>query len=744
MQLFNFSTNTLEDTPESQVQSALLSGNFGVRKGERLSVFHPDEGYFSIAPEDFTGAIEKGYQYEPAEAVQARKEKAKYDTVGQEAITGIEGALSGLTFGGSRLIEKGLLGNAEEQEARQRVNPIVSGASEIGGALLPLAVTALSPVPGDEALAAANTGRAVNLLRGAAEVAPTSLLAKGGLAVERGVEGLLPKATGAISRSILKNAPKIAGSAVEGAFYGGANSVSEDLLGDSEINAEKLLSSIGFGMVAGGALGGGIGVAGDLVGSAASRKLAGWGVGKTVLRALGNTEKEVAFLGKSAADDLAHFAQKNGAVQLLEGADDAASRVASEQAGAFKKVAALADDAAVTAQYSNQTGLPSSVIKERATHLEQLALAGNKKTGDKRLAELDAKLTDFASTLNPDKKVAFREALDSYDNWSSLRRIAETQPAPQSILPDTNALLGAGFALSHGNILAAAGALAAPLAKRVIQAVEPKVTAVALMKLEKAIGSISSRMEKGVNGMMRPVERGFIRKAVAPVASLSFTGEKVKKGETRQKSFTRQSGELAGLADPAEMERVVSREFAGLASVAPKLAEQARAKRSAQLAFIISKSPINPRAGQPVIPGITREWQPADSQLATFDRYLKAVNDPMSILDDMEQGKLTSEQVETMQTLFPRMFEEVRASVMQKLASNRDPLPYGKRVALSLLFGISGDPTLLPEFIQAQQALYQAQPDSPENQQQVAPGSNTGALTLAAASQTEAQRITSG
>jgi hypothetical protein len=152
-----------------------------------------------------------------------------YSTPIEMAKTAAEGLASGPSFGLSRQLESKVLDNAKEQRARIEENPGLATTSEFGGIL----------------------------------AAPEAGLVGGVSRIGKAAEGIAAPVVEKILGSTLgKVGAKAAGSAVEGAFYGAGNNVSENALGDSDLNAETLMHNMGFGALLGGALGGGLGLLG--------------------------------------------------------------------------------------------------------------------------------------------------------------------------------------------------------------------------------------------------------------------------------------------------------------------------------------------------------------------------------------------------------------------------------------------------------------------------------------------------
>lgn len=92
----------------------------------------------------------------------------------------------------------------------------------------------------------------------------------GGVA-ERGAAQALSglAARGALGRAVATGGEFAARGAVEGALYGAGHQVSEDLLGDHDLAADKIFSAAGLGALYGGAGGAALGASGSLVASGA-------------------------------------------------------------------------------------------------------------------------------------------------------------------------------------------------------------------------------------------------------------------------------------------------------------------------------------------------------------------------------------------------------------------------------------------------------------------------------------------
>lgn len=143
---------------------------------------------------------------------------------------------------------------------------------------------------------------------------------------------------------------------------------------------------------------------------------------------------------------------------------------------------------------------------------------------------------------------------------------------------------------------------------------------------------------------------------------------------------------------------------------------------------------------------------PSKQEVKVWLERFKAVERPMSILDDMAKGKLTPEAVDAVREVYPETFAEIQTKVLEDLFDmrKRGKQPkYFERIQLGLILGIPTDPTMTPEVMRAVQAQYAGA--TPEERQGQAPakplgGNGTKAPDFAGAyrSGAEETELTSG
>lgn len=103
-----------------------------------------------------------------------------------------------------------------------------------------------------------------------------------------------------------------------------------------------------------------------------------------------------------------------------------------------------------------------------------------------------------------------------------------------------------------------------------------------------------------------------------------------------------------------------------------------------------------------------------ESQVSDFERQVYVAMNPLSIMEDLEQGTLDPGSVMVVQRLYPKLFERMKAAVLDKATSGKPQVySYGKKLNLSLLFGKSVDTLGNPQNIQALQKNFMPPKDQP-------------------------------
>lgn len=108
-----------------------------------------------------------------------------------------------------------------------------------------------------------------------------------------------------------------------------------------------------------------------------------------------------------------------------------------------------------------------------------------------------------------------------------------------------------------------------------------------------------------------------------------------------------------------------------------------------------------PKAPEVQNPFRKEEWKPSDLERAAFNRRIKAAFDPYSVIEDLQDGILSREAVETVGVLYPEIYQEIQTQVMDALVEDdNQKFSYSQKLQLQLLLDTAYLPELQSENIQ--------------------------------------------
>jgi hypothetical protein len=111
-----------------------------------------------------------------------------------------------------------------------------------------------------------------------------------------------------------------------------------------------------------------------------------------------------------------------------------------------------------------------------------------------------------------------------------------------------------------------------------------------------------------------------------------------------------------------------------------------------KLAYLQKHAPKLPTPG----PLGTKEWRPSTGELERFARRIRAAEDPLTVLQDVERGTVTTEAAEALREVYPALFSEVQMRLLGRAAEIEAKLPYQRVMHLSILFDAPLDDSLRP------------------------------------------------
>lgn len=324
-----------------------------------------------------------------------------------------------------------------------------------------------------------------------------------------------------------------------------------------------------------------------------------------------------------------------------------------------------------------------------------------------------------------ESRVATQRALGAFDEVSQQAATLNQFRSLTSSGEIERTVVGAAAGASLGGPLGAlaAGALTSPSsAVRLLGALD-RIRGQSDQAITTGVQSYLDRITRSVERAGREAGRRT-RRAIPPITVAAFD-EKVR--------------EYLETADPETSTRRLGERTEELSGDAPRTqaAIQTTALRGAE--FVRSRVPMRSQRAH-LVPGRIGQTRPSHQEMASFLRTARAVEDPLSILDELEAGRLSRESVEAVRAVYPRIYqrilEEVQTALVERAERGR-PVPYRDRLQLGLLLAAPTDPSLRPEAVARLQSTYAAQAAT----QPPRPAASTQAPELASSLLTDTQRL---
>lgn len=153
-----------------------------------------------------------------------------------------------------------------------------------------------------------------------------------------------------------------------------------------------------------------------------------------------------------------------------------------------------------------------------------------------------------------------------------------------------------------------------------------------------------------------------------------------------------------------------------LAGYAPGIAQNLHISAGNAVSFLASKLPqtndhLNPLGGEAVKPGT--------NEMAKFNRYRSVVENPLTALMQIKDRTITPETVETLSSVYPKLYEEMKQSLIEKAFEQKSKgktIPFQTRQAISMFIGEPLDSSLSPQSILSNQLIL----DQSQKQNQMA------------------------
>lgn len=141
-----------------------------------------------------------------------------------------------------------------------------------------------------------------------------------------------------------------------------------------------------------------------------------------------------------------------------------------------------------------------------------------------------------------------------------------------------------------------------------------------------------------------------------------------------------------------------------LHSVAPNMAEGLQGAMIRANQFLASKMPYNAQVNP-----FEEEHEPSKSEIANFENYHQIVENPHNAFEQVKDGTIGPETIETLSVVYPKVYQEMKQAVLKEVTNkvaSKTPIPYRLKQSISYFLGTPIDAGLTPQATMANQQSF--------------------------------------
>lgn len=326
-----------------------------------------------------------------------------------------------------------------------------------------------------------------------------------------------------------------------------------------------------------------------------------------------------------------------------------------------------------------------------AVREEFLELADNVSTTNKNLGEQLRKANlDYGTAIEVNSNLSKALNKESQSNFLKFRDLLLAD-----VLTDT----AGGFGLATAGVVA----------KRFAESnLKNKLTL--LVNVEKANQRVNQQIAGRVKKFFKNPAKAFKPASIKVLGKTQLNlpnpdGSKPSKKRDRQAAFRQIQNNIANMAaNPESLASHLSKNQLAAAQAAPNTSAAMIATTTRAIQYLNEVMPRS-AAVSGTIQAFQRDYEPSSQELAKFERIVAAVNEPLSILDDLQSNSLTREAVQAVAAVYPSLFARIQNEVMNQIADN-PKLTYRKRLQIGVLMDVPADSSLVPENISGLQQSF--------------------------------------
>lgn len=226
-----------------------------------------------------------------------------------------------------------------------------------------------------------------------------------------------------------------------------------------------------------------------------------------------------------------------------------------------------------------------------------------------------------------------------------------------------------------------------------------------LTEVQQAVARTDARIASGVSKLFSGVIPTNVQ--LSPAVTARRVGTYYA-SEDKRKDFEKTANEIRmAQASPQITAEKLRKAYSPYALEAPKSTAAAMATTARGVWYLHSKLPPTSTDPYSVTPQFEKPNQMvSDAQVNEFMNRVQTFRDPVGVLDLAAKNKATRAHIETMQAIYPKMYEQMKSDATRAATQAKRPLTYQEKIKVGVLYGTPTDVSMTPQFQKAIQGTF--------------------------------------
>lgn len=198
-----------------------------------------------------------------------------------------------------------------------------------------------------------------------------------------------------------------------------------------------------------------------------------------------------------------------------------------------------------------------------------------------------------------------------------------------------------------------------------------------------------AKIERFVQKTTQTIETlssSIFKAGVSGVKPLAGYAGSALSNEEKNSKYEKKSAQLNDLkASPEKLISALTEATNSMAVHAPQISQGIMSSAATATQFLQSKMPQGANHKP-----LSSKYVPSDAELSKWYRYFNMVEKPTNALRQVASGTLTSDAMETLKVVYPKLLQDMQKSVTEKMidaVAKKKSIPYKTKLSLSLFLG---------------------------------------------------------